>query len=448
MSKHGNKPGQGVTKAVQELPAHPARRELLRAGLSLGLLAGTVKLPAQAAAAHSDPHWMRRPGAPFSNYGVPSAHERDTIRWVSANAGVPGNGVSWCPLHQLEGILTPNGLHYERHHNGVPQIDPARHELFVHGQVRRPLSFRVHDLLHYPLHARICFVECGGNSNAGWNRQPAQTAAGYMHGLVSCSEWTGVSLATVLQEAGPEPDASWLIAEGADAFAMNVSIPLPAALRDGLLALYQNGERLRPENGYPLRLILPGREGVLNVKWLRRLYLSTDPIMARNETSKYTELQDSGQARQFTQLMEVKSLLTYPSSGMRLPGPGLYQLSGLAWSGRGRIRGVEITTDGGDSWQQATLQEPVLAQCFTRFRLPWRWDGRRTLLGSQATDERGARQPHREELLAERSRHSYFHYNATVFWEIEEDGTVRHAYRDTRRNEPVDGAADIDAGWF
>jgi sulfane dehydrogenase subunit SoxC len=380
------------------------------------------------ALADEPPAWMKTPGTPFSNYGQPSPRERETIRWISANAGAPGNGISWTPLHRLEGIVTPNGLHFERHHNGVPQIDPDRHRLVIHGLVRNPLSFGVEDLLRYPLASRLCFVECGGNSNAGWHEEPIQTPVGYFHGLASCSEWTGVPLATLLDEVGVQPEARWLIAEGADAAAMNISIPLEKALDDTLVALYQNGERIRPENGYPLRLLLPGWEAVLNVKWLRRIQLTKEPVMARNETSKYTELQPDGKARQFTFIMDAKSLITYPTLGHRLQGPGLYPISGLAWSGRGRIRKVEVSADGGKTWAEAALSEPVLPQCFTRFRLPWRWDGSPRVLKSRAVDETGYVQPERAVLVNERGRQSYFHYNAIVSWAVAADGSISHVY--------------------
>lgn len=232
----------------------------------------------------------------------------------------------------------------------------------------------------------------------------------------------------MLEECGLQPNAKWLIAEGADAAAMNVSIPLEKALDDALLALYQNGERLRPENGYPLRLILPGWEGVTNVKWLHRLQLAEQPAMARNETAKYTELLPSGQARQFSFVMEAKSLITRPSAGQSLPGPGLHPISGLAWSGRGAIRRVEVSADGGKTWQDAALDPPVLPKCFTRFRLPWRWDGSPAVLKSRATDETGYVQPERQTLIAERGRHGYFHYNAIVSWAVAADGSVSHVY--------------------
>jgi sulfane dehydrogenase subunit SoxC len=273
-----------------------------------------------------------------------------------------------------------------------------------------------------------CFIECGGNSNSGWNQEPLQVAAGTLHGLASCSEWTGVPLSIILDECGLQAGADWLVAEGADAAAMNVSIPIGKARGDAMLALYQNGERLRPENGYPLRLVVPGWEGVLNVKWLHRLQASAQPVMARNETAKYTELLPSGKARQFTFVMDAKSLITKPSPGHRLTGPGWHEISGLAWSGRGAIKRVEVSTDGGTSWMEAALQEPVLPRCFTRFRLPWAWQGATAILQSRATDDTGYVQPDRATLIAQRGRHGYFHYNAIVSWEVAPDGSLRHVY--------------------
>ena len=374
------------------------------------------------------PPWMQKPGEPFSNYGVPSKHEKKTIRWTMGNRMAPGNGVSWTPLHDLEGTITPNGLHFERHHNGVPRIDPAQHQLLIHGLVNNPLVFSVENLLRYPLTSCLCFVECGGNSNAGWRRKPIQTQAGYFHGMASCSEWTGVPLSVLLEEAGIKKSAKWLLAEGADAAAMNISIPVKKAQNDCLIALYQNGERIRPENGYPLRLIVPGWEGVLNVKWLRRLHVASEPVMARNETSKYTELLPSGKARQFTFVMEAKSLITSPTLGHKLDKPGLYQISGLAWSGRGKIRQVEVSADGGKTWAEAELQKPILAKSFTRFRIPWQWNGRKTVIKSRTVDETGYIQPERKELMKQRGRHGYFHYNAIVSWEISTRGDIRHVY--------------------
>jgi sulfane dehydrogenase subunit SoxC len=406
------------------------RRLFLKQGVSFSLAALTLA-PELANATDDSVErlpWMKTPGEPFSNYGQPSPHERDVIRWTMGNAMATGNGVSWTPLHKLEGMITPNGLHFERHHNGVPQIDPARHQLLIHGAVHKDLLFNMDDLLRYPMTSMMCFIECGGNSNAGWRETPIQTEAGYFHGMASCSEWTGIPLRLLLNEAQLRGRAKWLIAEGADASVMNVSLPVEKAMDDCLLAVYQNGERIRPENGYPLRLIVPGWEGVVNVKWLRRLHLTHRPVMARNETSKYTELLPSGKARQFTFVMEAKSLITHPSLGYQLKDQGVYQISGLAWSGRGKIKAVEVSADGGKTWAEAELQQPVLDKCFTRFRIPWHWQGQTAVLQSRAIDETGYVQPSREKLIAERGQHGYFHYNAIVSWQVSNEGAIRHVY--------------------
>ncbi|NDE34049.1 MAG: sulfite dehydrogenase [Gammaproteobacteria bacterium] len=402
------------------------RRMFLRQGMMLGG-AGLGLLAVDADAADFS-RWMKTPGGPLTNYGEPSPYEKEAIRWISANAKAPGHGISWTPLHRLEGTITPNGLHFERHHNGVPAIDPEQHRLTLHGLFSKPIQWSLEQLFRYPMVSRQCFVECGGNSNAGWHDEPIQTPVGYFHGLVSSSEWTGIPLSTLLDEAGLQPEARWLVAEGADAGAMNVSIPIEKALDDTLLALYQNGERIRPEQGYPMRLILPGFEAVLNVKWLQRLQAVREPLMSRNETAKYTELEPSGKARQFTFIMEAKSVITQPSPGFRLKGPGLYQISGLAWSGRGTIRRVDISADGGRSWAPAALQEPLLSKCFTRFRLPWRWDGSPLILKSRAIDDTGYQQPERSTLIAERGQRGYFHYNAIVAFAVDSDGSLRHVY--------------------
>lgn len=399
------------------------RRLFLRKGLVLATAAS-----AAGARAGSDPDWLHVPGAPFSPYGQPSAHERLTARRIGANRAVPGNGVSFTPLEDLEGIITPNGLHFERHHNGVPQIDPARHTLTLHGRVRQPLVFDAASLLRYPMRSQMLFIECGGNSNAGWHQEPMQRPAGSIHGLISCAQWTGVPLSILLDEAGADPDALWVVAEGADAGAMNMSIPLAKMRDDCLIGLFQNGERLRPEQGYPMRLIVPGWEGVLHVKWLQRLEVSTEPVMSRNETSKYTELQPSGKARQFTFTMDCKSLITSPSHGQTLRRPDIYQITGLAWSGHGRIARVDVSADDGRTWARAALDQPVLPRCLTRFRIPWRWDGTPAVLKSRATDDTGQVQPERAELVAARGRAGYFHYNGIVSWAVEDDGLVSHTY--------------------
>lgn len=376
----------------------------------------------------ASPPWTRTPGGPFTGYGAPSKYEKRVQRNIGGNRDLAGNGVSWTPLEDLEGIVTPSGLHFERHHNGVPDIDPRFHRLVIHGLVKQPLMFSVENLLRYPMRSQTIFIECGGNSNAGWHAEPIQRPVGSFHGLVSCCEWTGVPLAILLDQAGVDPAATWVVAEGADAAVMNVSLPVSKLRDDALVALYQNGERIRPENGYPLRLVVPGWEGVVNVKWLRRLQLTTEPVMARNETAKYTELLPNGRARQFTFVMEAKSLITSPSPGQKMYGPGIYEIRGLAWSGRGRITKVEVSADAGASWAEAALQDPVLPRCFTRFRAPWNWSGAPAVLKSRAIDETGYVQPERDVLVAERGRDGYFHYNAIVAWNVDESGEITHVY--------------------
>ncbi len=403
------------------------RRVFLKRSLSFSV-AALASDQVFAAADHQRLPWTQKPGEPFTNYGQPSDYERKTIRWTMANGVADGNGVSWTPLHDLEGSITPNGLHFERHHNGVPDIDPKKHQLLIHGAVKQALLFDMDDLMRYPMRSVYSFIECGGNSNAGWRDEPIQTAAGYFHGMASASEWTGVPLNILLDEAKVRGRAKWMIAEGADASLMNVSIPLDKAMDDCILAMYQNGERIRPENGYPLRLLVPGWEGVVNVKWVRRLHLSNRPTMSRNETAKYTELLPSGKARQFTFVMEAKSLITSPSFGHKLDKKGLYQISGLAWSGRGKIKRVEVSADGGKTWADAELQTPVLSKCFTRFRIPWQWKGETAILKSRAIDETGYQQPERDTLIAERGKHGYFHYNAIVSWKVSSRGEISHVY--------------------
>lgn len=414
-------------------PLHSRRQFLQQAALGSAIAA--YSLPTLATS-HVDlreilPESMLKAGGDFTNYGQPSPYEKRVIRWISANPDTPGNGVSWSPLHELQGTITPNGLHYERHHNGVPDIDPAQHQLLIDGLVKTPLLFSVDALKRYPMQSRICFIECGGNSNSSWRTTPIQTAAGYAHGLVSNAEWTGIPVRLLLEEAGIEAEAKWVIAEAADGASLNVSIPLTKLLDDAILALYQNGEQLRPENGYPLRLVLPGWEGITNVKWLRQLRLTDAPIMSRDETAQYTDLMPDGKARQFSFDMSAKSLITSPSQGMTLPdNPGIYQVTGLAWSGRGKITRVEVSADGGASWVDAELHGPVLSKAFTRFSLPWHWQGQYAVLQSRATDDTGYVQPARQQLLAERGRHGFFHFNAIISWEVSEDGYISHVYPD------------------
>jgi sulfane dehydrogenase subunit SoxC len=406
------------------------RRLFLTGSAALAGVAGLELLTARPAAAAPPevPAWMKVPGAGMSPYGIRSKHEEHVVRTVGSVPGTVGTGASRTPLEHLEGIITPGALHFERHHNGIPDIDPAAHRLLVHGLVARPLMFDLEALSRYPLVSRIQFLECSGNSGANNAPEPPQQSAGGIHGLVSCSEWTGVPLGVLLEEAGIRREARWIVAEGADAAAMSRSVPLSKALDDSLVAICQNGERLRPGNGYPMRLFLPGWEGNACVKWLRRIQVTAEPAMTKDETSKYSDLLPDGKALLFTFPMGVKSVITSPSGGLAMQGPGLYQISGIAWSGAGRIRRVEISADGGRSWAEAALADPVLPKALTRFRLPWRWDGGLTVLQSRAIDETGAVQPTRQALLAERGAAFRYHYHAIQSWEVSAEGTVRNVY--------------------
>lgn len=404
------------------------RRTLLRGGL-LALGAGSAAAAQEAAGiGPGSPASMKTPGAPFSAYGMPS-HWRQSIKRSIANPpGRPGTGISRTPLEYLEGSITPTGLHFERHHNGVPDIDPDKHQLYIHGLVKRPLAFGLDALMRYPMESHVRFVECAGNSGGMIAAEPAQQSAGTLHGLVSCSEWTGVPLSVLLDEAGVDPKAKWMLAEGADAAGMSRSVPLWKGLQDAMIALYQNGEPLRAENGFPMRLLLPGFQGNINVKWLRRLKLLDGPVFTKDETSRYSELMPDGKARIFMLQMGVKSVITRPSPGLSMSGPGVYEISGMAWSGAGRIRKVEVSADGGRSWAEAQLPELNPAKGVTRFRLPWAWSGQPAVLISRATDETGAVQPTRKAWLADYAPGQAYHYHAMTSWGVNASGKVSHVY--------------------
>jgi sulfane dehydrogenase subunit SoxC len=374
------------------------------------------------------PPWMKVPGRGFAGYGQPSLFESKAVKVFPPPPSPAGVGASRTPLHLLEGMITPSGLHFERSHSGVPDIDPDQHRLVIHGLVKRPLVFTVEALSRYPMQSRIAFIECGGNSQALNAPQAQSLNVTAIHGLVGCSEWTGVPLSTLLDEAGVEPATRWVIAEGADAAAMSRSIPIAKAMDDALVCLYQNGERVRPSNGYPVRLLLPGFEGNLNVKWLRRLKATAGPAMTKDETSKYTILLKDEKAWQFVFPMEVKSFIARPSPGLALTGPGFYEISGLAWSGNGSIRQVEVSADGGRSWAQAALQGPILPKAPVRFRAAWQWNGGPAVLQSRATDDTGMVQPTRAQFADERGLRGVYHYNAIASWRIDETGEASNVY--------------------
>lgn len=406
------------------------RRWFLSASAAGLAAAGTAVLNVHAAPLDVPGH-SRLPGRSFQPYGEPSAFVRPELkRAIGQPYGdiAPGAGAAFTPLQSLHGTITPSSLHFERSHSGVPDIDPAQHRLVIHGLVKRPLAFSHDALLRYPMVSRTLFIECSGNSFFQTFPEAPQLPVGMLNGLVSCSEWTGVMLSTLLDEAGIDPKGRWLIAEGADAASMSRSIPLEKAMDDVMVALWQNGEPIRPEQGFPMRLVLPGFEGNMSVKWLRRLKVVEGPVHSKDETSKYTDLLPDGKALQFTYVMGVKSVITRPSPKMTMDPPGFYEVSGLAWSGAGRIRKVEVSADGGQSWADAALQEPVLDRSVVRFRVPWRWDGKPVALQSRATDEQGRVQETRAAWKARYAPGNLYHFNAIQTWRVDAKGEVTNAY--------------------
>ncbi|MGE5093699.1 MAG: sulfite dehydrogenase [Betaproteobacteria bacterium] len=412
--------------------AHASRRGFLaRMGAAT---AGAIAAPAAALAQDAKnlpphvPEWTKAQGRGFLTppYGLPSPFEKGVVRVLPSAPG-PFPTATRTPLQNLKGTITPNGLFFERHHAGVPMIDPREHRLMVHGLVDRPLVFTMEELVRLPAVSRIHFIECSGNSAAEWTKASGRTAQ-EVHGLLSNAEWTGVPLAVLLHEAGVQPAARWLLCEGADAAAMTRSVPIEKAMDDAIVAYAQNGEMLRPEQGYPLRLLLPGYEGNMNIKWLRRIKLGTEPWHTREETSAYTDVMPDGTARQFTFLMDAKSCILSPSGGQRLGKPGYHEICGVAWSGRGRIAGVEVSVDGGRTWKRARLQEPVLARALTAFRADWHWDGNPAILQSRAIDETGYVQPTRSQLVAVRGTASFYHYNGIQSWSIDAKGEVTNVH--------------------
>jgi sulfane dehydrogenase subunit SoxC len=411
-----------------------ARRNFFRhsastiTGIVAGGLAGQVAMAADAPSENLPPMapgWMKVPGAPVGGqlYGKPSGFEKTVIRHLRPDDKQYISSSSRTPIQDLDGFITPNGLFYERHHGGVPDIDPAQHRLMIHGLVKSPLIFTMDELRRFPSHSQIYFLECSGNPSYTTFGKTAAEA----NGLVSCAEWTGVKLKTVLNEVGISPKAKWIIAEGADSAAMTRSIPLEKCLDDAMLVYSQNGERLRPEQGYPVRLLVPGYEGNMSVKWLRRLEVTDIPVHSREETSKYTDLLPNGKAREFTYMMEAKSIITSPSGTQRVAGKGFCEIKGIAWSGQGKIARVDVSVDGGKSWLQATLQTPVLSKALTRFKLPWVWNGEPAVIQSRATDESGYVQPTLEQLVAVRGVNNYYHNNAMTAWRIAANGEVTNA---------------------
>jgi sulfane dehydrogenase subunit SoxC len=335
-------------------------------------------------------------------------------------------GSSLTPLHELTGTITPNDLLFERHHSGIPAIDPTTYKLLVHGLVDRPMIFTLDDLKTFPSVSRVHFIECSGNGRAAYrDPRPAMTPQ-IVDGLTSSGEWTGVPLRVILAETGVKRSAEWFLAEGADAAKLSRSIPIEKAWDDALIAYAYNGEALRPSNGYPARLFLPGFEANTSIKWLRRIKLVDQPNMSKDETSKYTDPLPDGTVRQFSFVMDAKSIITKPAHPVQLDR-GWHEISGLAWTGRGRITRVDVSTDGGESWREAELQTPVLPKAHTRFRMMWQWRGDPATLMSRATDESGYVQPTRAVFEAGRGRGTDYHFNHIRAWRVEPDGRVSFA---------------------
>jgi len=410
----------------------PRRRFMLGALAMAGTAGGLAQAATPGAIERTVPPDATRVqgvgvGVDDGGYGARSQFEKE-VRTRYATKTTESSW-SFTPLQNSMGIITPSGLHYERHHGGIATIDPATHTLFVHGMVKQARKYSMGDLRRFPALSRLMFMECSGNGLTEWSKPTMKTVQG-THGLTSTSEWVGVPLATVLNEAGVRPGAKWLLAEGGDAAVMTRSIPLEKAMHDCLLAYGQNGEALRPEQGYPLRLFVPGYEGNMSIKWLRRLEVSDTPFMTREETSKYTDLMPDGSALQFSFLMEAKSVITFPSGEMVLREPGFYEISGLAWSGRGAIKRVEVSVDGGRSWRDAVLHGPVLPICHTRFSLPWEWDGKEAVLQSRCTDETGYVQPSIAQLVKERGLVSVYHLNGIQSWKVASSGEVSNVHHD------------------
>ncbi len=421
----------GAVIGADDAPGSQERRNFLKGGLVFAGAAAGSSLAAHAeklAVPGSNTEMGRE--MELKAYGLPSKYEAHVTR---NRTDVLVNKQKWSdwsmtPLQHQVGIITPNGLVYERHHAGVPDIDPAKHMLVVHGMVKQPMKFTMDDILRLPAVSKFHFMECSGNGLTDWKAAKSKTVQ-QTHGLLSCAQWTGVPLSWLIDRAGLADGAKWLLLEGADGAAHARSIPLDKAMTDTLIVYGMNGEMLRPENGYPLRAFIPGWEGNVSVKWLRRIKVSDKPWHLRSETARYTDPMPGGKWRQFSMVMECKSVITKPSGGMILKhGPGPYEIEGFAWSGNGTIKHVDITTDGGKTWQEARLEEPVLDRCLTRFRYLWNWDGGPAKIASRAVDSTGYVQPTVADIDKVRALTGFVqHHNAIFPWSIAASGEVANA---------------------
>ncbi|QPF76260.1 sulfite dehydrogenase [Roseateles sp. DAIF2] len=428
------------TRALAEQRSPDARRRFLRgafataAGAALAGGAARAEVGAGESQILSLPPHSLSLGQPVAleGYGKPSKFEANLQRRQSPGLTQTRQAsVSFAPLQGLFGIVTPSGLHFERHHQGWWDIDPSQHRLMVNGSdekmLKRPMVFTMDELMRLPSVSRFHFIECGANTGMEWGNVAVPTVQ-YTHGMLSCSEFTGVRLIDVLEMCGVDlKRARFVLAEGADGSSMTRTLPMELVQRGEVLLAYgQNGEMLRPENGYPLRLVVPGVQGVSWVKYLRRIEVGDQPWAAKDENIHYIDLMPDGQHREYTSTQEVKSVVTTPSGGQVLLDKGFYNISGLAWSGRGKIAKVDVSVDGGRNWRPARLQGPVMDKCLTRFNLDWRWDGKPALVLSRATDESGHVQPNYGQLRAVRGRRSIYHNNAVQTWLVQESGEVKN----------------------
>ena len=373
--------------------------------------------------------WMQElgEGVDARPYGYPSEFEKNVkrrnVEWLTAD---PVSSVNFTPLHELDGIITPNGLCFERHHAGIAEVDPTLHRLMINGLVEQEMVFTMQDILRFPRENRVYFLECAANSGMEW-RGAQLNGCQFTHGMIHNVMYTGVPLRYVLETAGLKSNAKWILAEGADASAMSRSIPIEKVLDDCMVAFKMNGEALRPEQGYPVRLVVPGWEGNMWIKWLRRIEVGDAPWHHREETSKYTDLFSDGRARRFTWEMDAKSVITNPSPQAPIThGKGYTVLTGIAWSGRGTIPRVDVTTDGGKNWFKARMSGPSMYKSMHRFYFEFEWDGQPLLLQSRAHDSTGYVQPTKDQLRNIRGENSIYHNNAIQTWHVNDQGVTEN----------------------
>lgn len=423
---------EGFLSTEQIQAVKEGRRDFLRKAFLTASAA--MAAPALARAADGDPAILEpQPwatslgkGVATNPYGLPSPYERNLMRRQSPGlTRVPQASVAFTPLQGLFGIITPSGLHFERHHQGWQDVDPAKHRLMINGLVKTPTVYNMDDIMRLPSVSRIHFIECGANTGPEWGNVALPTVQ-YTHGMLSCSEFTGVPLRLILERCGVDlKKGRYVLAEGADGSSMTRTIPMELVESGEVLVAYgMNGEMLRPENGYPLRLVVPGVQGVSWVKWLRRIEVGDKPWASKDEAVHYIDLMPDGTHRQYTSLQECKSVITTPSGGQILLDKGYYNVSGLAWSGRGKIARVDVSFDGGINWKPARLETPVLSKALTRFNVDWVWDGKPAILQSRAVDETGYVQPGYGQLRAVRGKKSIYHNNAIQSWKVVESGEV------------------------